>query len=185
MRTYEAIDQSFRGLLLRTPYQKISIKDVCESANVARTIFYAHYVDKDDLLKKVVHRDLIDPIWHLNKLLPTQNIKSARQLLIERVLQGVLDNKEFYSHINAQCNHGILEQIIAKGFSEMNASILEDFSISQLEKKYLAYVTASALAALISEWIRSDYDLEPQQLARFYRESIMGYWDSIAPIKIN
>ena len=38
------------GLLKEKRYEEISVQDIIERADVARSTFYVHYVDKDDLL---------------------------------------------------------------------------------------------------------------------------------------
>ena len=38
-------------LLKTKPYDKISIKEICENARVSRQTFYAHYTSKDDVFR--------------------------------------------------------------------------------------------------------------------------------------
>lgn len=44
------------GLMKEKPFSKITIQDICKSALVSRSTFYAHYLDKYDLLENIVDR---------------------------------------------------------------------------------------------------------------------------------
>ena len=45
------IRRAFMELLKQKPLQNISIKELCEKAEINRGTFYAHYTDVYDLLK--------------------------------------------------------------------------------------------------------------------------------------
>ncbi len=49
VRTRAMLHQALLSLILEKGYEAITIKDICDAANVGRTTFYAHYTDKDDL----------------------------------------------------------------------------------------------------------------------------------------
>lgn len=48
-RTRQMLQHALISLALEKRYEAISIKDICEVANVGRSTFYAHFKDKDDL----------------------------------------------------------------------------------------------------------------------------------------
>jgi len=49
-RTRQLLRRAFLSLLKEKRYEEISVQDIIERADVARSTFYLHYVDKDDLL---------------------------------------------------------------------------------------------------------------------------------------
>lgn len=53
------LQDAFIDLTLEKGYEKISVRDICARANIGRTTFYAHYLDKDDLLDKLF-ADFVD-----------------------------------------------------------------------------------------------------------------------------
>ena len=55
------IRKSFITLLKKKPISKITIKEICDVADVNRATFYAHYLDQYDLLHQI-EQDLIDEI---------------------------------------------------------------------------------------------------------------------------
>lgn len=51
--TRNVIKESFITLLQQKPIQKITVKEICERAEINRATFYAHYHDAFDLLAQI------------------------------------------------------------------------------------------------------------------------------------
>src|SRR5687768_7461485 len=49
-RTRQLLRDALLALLKEKRYEAISVQDIIERADVARSTFYVHYIDKDDLL---------------------------------------------------------------------------------------------------------------------------------------
>jgi AcrR family transcriptional regulator len=53
-RTRRALKEALTDLILEKGYEGITIQDVIDRADVGRSTFYAHFVDKDDLLMAIL-----------------------------------------------------------------------------------------------------------------------------------
>src|SRR5713101_6892448 len=49
VRTRATLQHALNSLILKKGYEAVTIKDICNAANVGRSTFYAHYTSKDDL----------------------------------------------------------------------------------------------------------------------------------------
>ena len=53
-KTLEAIDTSFRAMMLEGDYEAITVKALCERARINKKTFYRYYETLDDLLAEVM-----------------------------------------------------------------------------------------------------------------------------------
>ena len=62
-----ALAESLKKLMVRTPFEKITIKQITDGAGVIRVTFYNHFQDKYDLLGYIVRREILEPVRILLK----------------------------------------------------------------------------------------------------------------------
>jgi AcrR family transcriptional regulator len=53
-KTRKALKEALTDLILEEGYEGVSVQDVIDRADVGRSTFYAHYIDKDDLLMAIL-----------------------------------------------------------------------------------------------------------------------------------
>jgi AcrR family transcriptional regulator len=183
LSVYSAIERSFRSLLLKMPYEKITISLICEAAGVSRTAFYKCFSDKEDVVEELIDKDIVQPLCTLREMLPTQQIKSAPQLITEQIYRGFVNNKEYYTCVNNIDGHRFLLKNLVDKLHALNTEILEEYNLPKLEKYYMAYFYAASNAILISKWIENGMDVEPSAMSSYYNKWAQHYWTQTAPIK--
>jgi AcrR family transcriptional regulator len=52
LRTRAMLQDALNCLIQKKGYEAITIKDICDAANVGRSTLYAHYTSKDDLKRR-------------------------------------------------------------------------------------------------------------------------------------
>lgn len=57
-RTRALIADAFLKVLQEKPYPEVTIMDIAEQATINRSTFYAHYIDKEDLLQSLLEEKL-------------------------------------------------------------------------------------------------------------------------------
>ena len=53
-KTRKALKEALTDLILEKGYESVTVQDVIDRADVGRSTFYAHFVDKDDLLMAIL-----------------------------------------------------------------------------------------------------------------------------------
>jgi AcrR family transcriptional regulator len=53
-RTRKALKEALTDLILEAGYETTTVQDVIDRANIGRSTFYAHFIDKDDLLMAIL-----------------------------------------------------------------------------------------------------------------------------------
>jgi AcrR family transcriptional regulator len=53
-KTRKALKDALTDLILEKGYEGVTVQDVIDRADVGRSTFYAHYIDKDDLLMAIL-----------------------------------------------------------------------------------------------------------------------------------
>lgn len=87
--TRRVLKESFLTLLREKPVNKITVKEVCELAELNRATFYAHYSDCFALMESI-EQELIDEFERSLKLIDSFEVRS----LIEAIYSMVEQNKE-------------------------------------------------------------------------------------------
>ncbi|WP_429970425.1 TetR-like C-terminal domain-containing protein [Fructilactobacillus sp. Tb1] len=78
LKTKKAIKQSFLELLKTQPdFDHITVKMICDQADIGRKTFYAHYQDKFDLMDEFLDQYLAELEVHCANVDPNQIKKNA------------------------------------------------------------------------------------------------------------
>lgn len=87
--TRRVLKETFLSLLREKPVNKITVKEVCEIAELNRATFYAHYSDCFALMESI-EQELIDAFENTLKLLDTSGVGA----LIEAIYSMVEQNED-------------------------------------------------------------------------------------------
>ncbi|MFT4105322.1 MAG: TetR/AcrR family transcriptional regulator [Lacrimispora sp.] len=60
IKSQAAIQSTFLEMLADRGFDEITVKDIADKANISRKTFYLHYVDKYDLMDRIVDQRLMD-----------------------------------------------------------------------------------------------------------------------------
>lgn len=91
--TKMVLRESLIELLHNKPISRITIKELCETADLNRATFYTHYADQFDLLKQIETELITD----INSYLDNFNIEAGETDLTQmifRILEYIEKNKE-------------------------------------------------------------------------------------------
>ncbi|HEX2618544.1 MAG TPA: TetR/AcrR family transcriptional regulator [Phototrophicaceae bacterium] len=108
-RTRQMLQQSMNALMNEKSFTQITVQDIAARADVNRATFYAHFVDKYDLINSIIRdhfQAMLDEVLPENAMMTCKNLN----LLIQSVYA-------YLSNFPGQCNsaqlhkdHGLMVQ---------------------------------------------------------------------------
>jgi AcrR family transcriptional regulator len=177
--TKSLIKNALIDLLLKESFNSITVKKICEKAEVNRSTFYVYYKDPVELLS-VIEEETIDLIINSFSLdIPSDNIIDY----IDHFLIEVKDNHErFKVLLGLQADPSFSEKLISKvGQATLIKTILsEKVSIPTSNITQLIYCGTfymSGAYSIIVKWINANYDLSTRELAFVLRDMLKKCFD--------
>ncbi len=136
-------------------FDKISINEVAQRANVNRGTIYSHYSDKNDLLKKYI----------ASCIAPFQQECSSEspEVLMLTTFEYIEENVEVFKTLlmngGATSFKETLQEMVFSGLTKANQNHHDKDFIHQ-EIKY--HFVASAMTGTIEWWVKSSTRYEPE-----------------------
>ena len=175
-RTRQHLRDTFVTLLKEKRYEDISVQDIIERADVARSTFYVHYMDKEDLL---VGR------WGVF----ASNLGAHSDVLKHEENEGhsLLSTLGWFRHIEAQ---GDLLKIIAKdpamdlAMKTLHGILLEDMQMriqnhlpenenAPIPPSLAVEYLAGSLMTLLKWWVKQGMSYQPERMDEIFQQLVM------------
>ena len=94
-KSKDAIQNSFFGLLKEKSLNKITVAEICRTANVGRGTFYLHYMDVYDLYDKIESKLYAGLYQLFEDAFPSTDIENSRRLS-EGLTSYIEQHKELF-----------------------------------------------------------------------------------------
>lgn len=159
------LKESLIHYMQQKPISRITVKELCEKAEINRATFYSHYQDQYDLLQQT-EQELIDDVNRcVHSLVEAPNEDRLRQVTLEII--KIID-------ANLACVRVLWGRNGDMKFQENMAQIFHDQFISLLpvsskeepfENEFTYLYTINGCIGIIRKWIFDDHDLiSPERL---------------------
>ena len=177
-KTRNAIFKAFIELLENKSYNKISVGDIIERADIGRATFYAHFETKDFLLKELCE-ELFEHI--INSATGTETHNSHYECdfgggsvflhLLKHLAKnefnilGLLssENNEIFLHYFKEN----LKELVISEFSKNS-----NFSNKKIPKDYLVNHICTSFATAVSYWISHKMKQTPEEITNYFLATI-------------
>lgn len=162
------LKESLADLLERKDISKITIKEICENADINRATFYAHYSDQNDLLRSI-EEDYIERI--LKDIHPDMANNKDTFNLIKDILVYIYDHEKMSRILLS--DRGDIH------FQKRIMSLVHDIIISQLEEitqknydqaQYISSFVIAGCIGIIQTWFQSDFKESPDEIAKIIND---------------
>ena len=173
-RTRQLLRDTLLELLKAKRYEDISVREIIERADVARSTFYVHYVDKDDLLvgKWGV---FASNLGHQATLMKHEEKTSA----------SMFPTRVWFQHIQAQ--EPILKIIARDSAMDLAMKTLHEILRNDIQARIQKYLPqngsvppslvidymASSLMTMIQWWVKNNMLYSPQRMDEIFQQLVM------------
>jgi AcrR family transcriptional regulator len=165
--TRKALRDSLVELMEDKPITKITIKELCEKADINRTTFYAHYRDQYDLLQQVEDETLACVENILEKYADKH---SKRELLkmIEEIFTFVAGNSNSIQTLLSENGDIGFQKKLFRRFMRKDQVMkyFSDKSIREETKEYWYVHVISGAVGLVQHWLKDDMSIPVPELAQ-------------------
>ena len=179
-RTRAMLQHALHSLIPKKGYEAITIKDICEAANVGRSTFYAHYTSKDDLKRsgfEPLRRQLVD---RQRQALATARDSRGRSLAFSLTMfEHARDHKEHYRALvgsrGGTVSLGSIRKILSDLVRDELPATAEHLSAELIPRELVVQFVVGAYMAVLTAWLDGGAKMPPQQInAMFCRLATEG-----------
>ncbi len=161
MRTRQAIHAAFFGMVLERRYYEIKIDDIVEQAAIARSTFYEHFKNKDELLAS----SLEGPFSRLVGLVDGSTTKEALVDILEHFWQ----NRAMARGIFA----GAIRKKVAAALAGMiQTKLSTQFANKRLPLPIIGIQLSEMMLAPITAWLAGQASCSADMLAELLMKSV-------------
>lgn len=160
--------EAFLDLLVEKPVAKITVKELCEQANVNRATFYAHYRDLFDLHEEI-ERELAHTIMRsLSTTLPDQSLS----VFSNEICRIIVDNERSCQAIFGEHGDPEFPLRVVETLRESSIALWRrqrpDLPEAELDRLYT--FMANGCLSVIRSWVRNDMADSPPGHRPLHRE---------------
>jgi AcrR family transcriptional regulator len=169
-RTREALHQALFALLHEKRYDAISVQDIIDRANVGRSTFYAHFVDKDDLASYSIEQ-------MLNTLMPLAAPAGPGLIATAALFEHV---REQFTLFQMQRRDRGLELFFERGQAYWSQKIEQELQrrlppghTPTVPLPIVANHITGAWVTLLRWWLDSKMPYTPERMEEIFQQLVM------------
>lgn len=159
--TKRALEASLKNLLLKKPFEKITINDITEDCGISRMTFYYHFKDIYDLVEWACVEDA-------TKALEGKKTYDTWQQGFQQIFDAVLENKPFIMNVYRSVSREQIENYLSKLTYNLLIGVVEEKSegmeVADINKEYIAQFYTIAFVGVMLEWIKGDMKTDSHEI---------------------
>lgn len=173
--TKMVIQKQFAGLLKELPLKRVTVKEICDRAEINRATFYRYYNDPYDLLDKMEEEFLSD----LMEKLSQQSTKDVKEIFII-IMEKMKENISLYQALFSENgDRQFLERLLVLCYKEFAISLHQQYEkLSFQEQEYLYYFLANGCSGILTQWVSGGMETPLNEVAgftdRLIKNSVQG-----------
>ena len=177
-KTRMAIFRAFEHLLAHKNYNKITVKEIIDEANVGRTTFYDHFETKDDLLYELC-TNLFDHVFSDRPGVENTHDFSLSEgdarTIVSHILYHLKENEKHISKLLLGESSEMFLTYFKKYLDEMAVKYLIDEMVQdhcKVPKEFLKNHISGSFMNMVQWWVKNGMKEKPEELAEYFLDVI-------------
>lgn len=142
---------------------KISVRELCEKAELNRSTFYAHYNEPKDLLEELENELLTSTEEHLKKIGAENDVGAHKYIL--SFLKYIKDNdKPFRTLLIDSTGTNFRSKFMQQSIIQFVENL--EIVLSKDVEQYIYSYILNGSTGIIIQWIRSDYSIDENTICK-------------------
>jgi AcrR family transcriptional regulator len=172
-RTRATLHEALMSLIMKKRYEAISIKDICDAANVGRSTFCAHYASKDNLRQShlaTMRKALVDR--QRDAMAMAGDISNRSMGFSLTVFEHARSHLHLYRAQGGRSGSVFLDamrQILSDLVREELAATPGKNSTDAMARELAVEFVVGAFMAVMTWWLDDGAKLPPQQIDAMFR----------------
>lgn len=174
-KTRTAIFEAFTVLLSKKQYNKITIQDIIDEANVGRSTFYAHFETKEDLLKafcEELFEHIVASAMDHGSIHGRYSDDAAPQSMFCHILQHLERNDHNILNLFSCESSDIFLRYFKESLNELiRVQVLRDRDIRSrnLPEDFLVNHLSGSFVEMVQWWSKNGRKETPEQLDMYFK----------------
>lgn len=176
MRTRAMLHDALLSLLGEKSYDAITVEDICHSANVGRSTFYAHYTGKDDLMRSGF-RPLRESLLGRHRNVETPRDMKDRRFTFSLTM---LEHARGHMHLHrtlvgnrgGTIAFGAVRQLLCDLVSRELAPPAGRNAKDTMPREFVVQYVVGAYMAVLTWWLDNGAQLAPQQVDAMFQRLV-------------
>ncbi|MDO4168992.1 MAG: TetR/AcrR family transcriptional regulator [Lachnospiraceae bacterium] len=167
--TRKMITDAFLDLLAEKPIEKITVKEICEIADVNRGTFYSHYKDAYDLLEQIQQEVTKDIQKYLESFQPSGPESEGMQLILN-ILTYLEEHQNFFGALRSNSEPFDFQNKI---ILEVEKRCIEEMFDTKIQEKYAEYIYSFSIAGFMGilwKWYDENLKTDKNEIAKLIAE---------------
>ncbi len=185
-RMNRIIQQNFIEMLQQMPFEQITVKELCEKADINRATFYRYYADLY-ALKEEVSNELFDLMFTKVVQKGMASPGDTRSTILEYALEALTVVQEHHVLCRVLiCDDGnnAFAYRLSDAFTKLfNESEREQFVRVQ-QAELLVHFMASGVIGVLRNWLNTGCAVDREEVARIIDQAIMSTYYQLEEYKV-
>ena len=172
--TKMVLKDSFINLLEKKNISQITVKEICEKADINRATFYSHYTDVYDLLKKTENELLENVNVYLLQLYNKgKNVNETE--LTEKIFAYIKENAKLCRLLLSERGDlSFQKKIMILVYDKIINDLTDNSNISKEDAEYVYSFAITGCVGLVQKWLDEDMKKSPRFMSEMVLKLTLG-----------